>query len=52
MTSEILNNIKILLLDVDGVLTDGGIIYNDKGAETKVFDAQKRWDHILKGFTA
>ena len=40
MTLEMLNNIKVLLLDVDGVLTDGGIIYNDKGAETKVFNVK------------
>jgi 3-deoxy-D-manno-octulosonate 8-phosphate phosphatase (KDO 8-P phosphatase) len=32
--------IKLLLLDVDGVLTDGGIIYNDNGAETKVFNVK------------
>jgi 3-deoxy-D-manno-octulosonate 8-phosphate phosphatase (KDO 8-P phosphatase) len=35
-----LKKIKLLLLDVDGVLTDGGIIYNDNGAETKVFNAK------------
>jgi len=32
--------IKLLVLDVDGVLTDGSIIYNDKGEETKVFNAK------------
>jgi 3-deoxy-D-manno-octulosonate 8-phosphate phosphatase (KDO 8-P phosphatase) len=32
--------IKLLLLDVDGVLTDGGIIIDDKGAETKRFDVR------------
>jgi 3-deoxy-D-manno-octulosonate 8-phosphate phosphatase (KDO 8-P phosphatase) len=30
-------NIKLLLLDVDGVMTDGSIIYNDSGEEIKVF---------------
>lgn len=35
-----LKNIKLLLLDVDGVLTDGGIIYHDNGAETKVFNVK------------
>jgi 3-deoxy-D-manno-octulosonate 8-phosphate phosphatase (KDO 8-P phosphatase) len=35
-----LKNIKILFLDVDGVLTDAGIIYNDNGSETKVFNAK------------
>ncbi|MBI5236889.1 MAG: HAD-IIIA family hydrolase [Deltaproteobacteria bacterium] len=32
-----LKRIKLLVLDVDGVLTDGSIIYNDEGIETKVF---------------
>lgn len=40
MVSSKLKGIKLLLLDVDGVLTDGGIIYNDNGAETKVFNAK------------
>ena len=30
-------NIKLLLLDVDGVLTDGRIIIDDRGVETKHF---------------
>ncbi len=38
--TEKLNSIKLLLLDVDGVLTDGGIIYNDKGVETKIFNVK------------
>jgi len=29
--------IKLLVLDVDGVLTDGKIIYNESGSETKNF---------------
>jgi 3-deoxy-D-manno-octulosonate 8-phosphate phosphatase (KDO 8-P phosphatase) len=29
--------IELLLLDVDGVLTDGGITYTDQGAEIKTF---------------
>jgi 3-deoxy-D-manno-octulosonate 8-phosphate phosphatase (KDO 8-P phosphatase) len=29
--------IELLLLDVDGVLTDGGIVYGDDGTETKRF---------------
>jgi len=33
-------HIQLLLLDVDGVLTDGSIIYNDDGSETKIFDAK------------
>ena len=35
-----LKNIKLLILDVDGVLTDGGIIYNDNNLETKVFNVK------------
>jgi 3-deoxy-D-manno-octulosonate 8-phosphate phosphatase (KDO 8-P phosphatase) len=35
-----LKKIKLLLLDVDGVLTDGGIIYNDNGDETKAFNVK------------
>lgn len=35
-----LENIRILVLDVDGVLTDGSIIYHDNGSETKVFNAK------------
>ena len=35
-----LKDIRLLLLDVDGVLTDGSIIYNDGGGETKVFNAK------------
>ncbi len=40
MVSSKLKKIKLLLLDVDGVLTDGGIIYNDNGSETKVFNVK------------
>lgn len=29
--------ISLLLLDVDGTLTEGTVIYNDRGEETKVF---------------
>jgi len=34
---EKLKHIKLLLLDVDGVMTDGRIIYDDRGAEIKEF---------------
>jgi 3-deoxy-D-manno-octulosonate 8-phosphate phosphatase (KDO 8-P phosphatase) len=37
MTLDKLKRIKLLLLDVDGVLTDGRVIYDDTGAETKAF---------------
>lgn len=33
-----LKKIKILLLDVDGVLTDGRIIYDSKARDSKFFD--------------
>ena len=29
--------VELLLLDVDGVLTDGGIVLDDRGVESKVF---------------
>ena len=35
-----LKRIRLLLLDVDGVLTDGGIIYDDNNVETKVFNVK------------
>lgn len=40
MVSDRLKNIKLLLLDVDGVLTDGSIIYSDNGPETKIFNVK------------
>ncbi len=33
-------HIKLLLLDVDGVLTDGSIIYDDTGSQIKVFNVK------------
>ena len=41
-----LKSVKLLMLDVDGVLTDGKIIYNDRGEETKAFNV--RDGHGLK----
>lgn len=35
-----LKKIKLLLLDVDGVMTDGRIIYDSNGAESKAFDVK------------
>ncbi len=32
-------NIKALVVDVDGVLTDGRIIHNDEGMQTKMFNS-------------
>ena len=38
--SEKLKCIQLLLLDVDGVLTDGAIIYSHDGSETKNFNVK------------
>lgn len=35
-----LQNIKLLILDVDGTLTDGGIYYDKEGHELKKFNAK------------
>src|SRR5512143_1276080 len=35
-----LNNIKLLLLDVDGVMTDGRIIFDSNGVESKFFNVK------------
>jgi 3-deoxy-D-manno-octulosonate 8-phosphate phosphatase (KDO 8-P phosphatase) len=40
MADSILNPISLLLLDVDGVLTTGQVIYDDNGNETKVFNVR------------
>ena len=36
----VLRRIKLLLLDVDGVLTDGGIYYSGRGEELKRFNTK------------
>jgi len=35
-----IENVALILMDVDGVLTDGGIILGTKNSEYKVFDVQ------------
>jgi YrbI family 3-deoxy-D-manno-octulosonate 8-phosphate phosphatase len=40
MINEKASKIKLLLLDVDGVMTDGRITINDRGQETKVFNVK------------
>ncbi len=40
MDNEKLKNIELLLLDVDGVLTDGSIVYDDNGGQIKSFNAK------------
>ncbi len=39
-TEEKLSRIKLLLLDVDGVLTQGDIFYDDKNVEMKSFNVK------------
>jgi len=39
-TKEKAKNIKAILFDVDGVLTDGGIIYDDSGLEYKRYNVK------------
>jgi 3-deoxy-D-manno-octulosonate 8-phosphate phosphatase (KDO 8-P phosphatase) len=43
--------IRLLLTDVDGVLTDGGVILDNQGVESKCFNirdglAMRLWQHI------
>lgn len=40
MTSVMLEQIQLLLLDVDGVLTAGEIIYADSGEQLKIFNVK------------
>ena len=40
MIEEKIKNINLLLMDVDGVLTDEAIIYNDEGKEIKAFNVK------------
>jgi len=37
---EALDNIKLIILDVDGVLTDGGMFYSESGDEYKKFNTK------------
>jgi 3-deoxy-D-manno-octulosonate 8-phosphate phosphatase (KDO 8-P phosphatase) len=41
------SKIKLLILDVDGVMTDGRIIYDNFGDEFKVFDVQDGYGMVL-----
>ena len=40
MIQEKVSKVKLLILDVDGVMTDGQIIINDHGEETKFFNVK------------
>lgn len=45
-----LARVKLLALDVDGTLTDGGVYYGDSGAELKRFHIQDGLGIVLAGF--
>ena len=40
MNKKTLSKIKVIAMDVDGVLTDGRIVYDGSGKELKFFDVQ------------
>lgn len=40
MNNELFKDIKLLLLDVDGILTDGGLTYGNSGEEFKTFSTK------------
>ncbi len=44
---EKINKIKVLALDVDGVLSDGKIIVDSNGNETKNFDVQDGFGMVI-----
>lgn len=47
--SDKIKKIKVLLLDVDGVLTDGRIIYDSRGGDLRFFDVHDGMGvHLLK----
>ena len=53
MTPEELSKIQLLIMDVDGVLTDGGIIIHSDGTESKRFNVMdghriKMWHRAEK----
>jgi len=44
---EKIKKIKLLILDVDGVMTNGEIIIDEKGNETKIFNVQDGYATVL-----
>lgn len=42
-----IKRIKLLILDIDGILTDGRIIYDNRGNELKFFDVQDGFGIVL-----
>jgi 3-deoxy-D-manno-octulosonate 8-phosphate phosphatase (KDO 8-P phosphatase) len=47
--AKLFKNIKLLVVDVDGVLTKGEIIYDDKGRELKIFNVKDGLGIFLLG---
>ena len=37
--SELARNVRLMIFDVDGVMTDGSLYYNDAGEELKAFNS-------------
>jgi len=48
-TERLFANVKLLVLDVDGVLTRGEIIYDDHGRELKIFNVKDGLGIFLLG---
>ena len=38
---NILKKIKLVITDVDGVLTDGGMYYSNKGGKKRIWPSEK-----------
>lgn len=50
MTEHLLEKIRLLLLDADGVLTSGDIVYTEDGGESKIFNVRDGFGiRMLKG---
>ena len=47
ITVQLLKDLKIVLTDCDGVLTDGGMYYYDNGVEGKKFNTKDAWHFIF-----
>lgn len=47
--NERIHKIKLVILDNDGVMTDGRIVYGDYGDELKFFDVQDGFGVVLLG---
>ena len=47
ITVQLLKDLKIVLTDCDGVLTDGGMYYYDNGVEGKNLIPKMAWHFIF-----